>query len=120
MYIRNLTPHTINIYSESGDILLGSYKSEGTARVAVTTVPMKALVEDSQAGSLFIPVVERHWGEVEGLPEPEEGIVNLVSSLVLSRVPERTDCYAPDTGPQSVLRNEEGQIVGVRRLTRDA
>lgn len=120
MRIRNLTPHEVNVYSESGDILLGSYKSEGVARVAVTTIPMRPILEDNESGSLFIPVVERHWGKVEGLPEPEEGVVNLVSSLVLAQVTNRTDCYSPDTGPDSVLRDEKGRIIGVRRLTRDA
>ena len=120
MRIRNLTPHEVNVYSESGDILLGSYESEGIARVSVVTHPQCSLLEDNEAGSLFIPVVERHWGKVEGLPEPEEGVVNLISSLVLAQVPNRTDCYAPDTGPDSVLRDEKGRIIGVRRLTRDA
>ena len=36
--------------------------------------------------------------------------------MVLDAHPNRTDLYCPDTGPQSVVRNEKGQIIGVKRL----
>lgn len=58
---------------------------------------------------------------VDGLPDPVEGIVFIVSGMVrdsLCFLPariHRLDVYAPDTGSDAI-RNEQGHIVAVRGL----
>ena len=101
----NLTPHEIKIITEGGEL---SIPPSGTiARV-------KTIERD--AGTLAgIPVVSRQFGEVENLPDPEEGIAYIVSALVLEAAKGRDDVYAPDTGP-TAIRNESGQIMAVTRL----
>ena len=64
---------------------------------------------------LSVPVVSREFGEVENLPEPEEGTIYIVPSIVLSAVPHRKDVFAPDSG-KSAERNEKGHIRSVCRL----
>jgi len=110
MKIVNLTPHEISVLLPDGTTRKIA-PSGKVARVATTT---------QDAGSLEgIPVVRQTYGAVEGLPEPQEGTVYIVSALVLSAVKAlggRTDVYAPDTGPQSAVRDDQGRIVAVRRL----
>ena len=38
--------------------------------------------------------------------------------MVLDANPDRNDLVCPDTGPDSVVRDKEGRILGVRRLQR--
>ena len=117
--IVNLTPHQLTLYaveSSEGDAPIATYASEGVARVSVTSTPVAGLGTDAGV----IPVMRREFGEVEGLPEPQEGYVFVVSSLVQGQVPHRRDVLSPDTGPGSVVRDENGRIIGVRRFTKDA
>ena len=103
----NLTPHTITIFTdECGHDI----PSEGVARVKTES----RVVGDING----IPVVETTYGEIEGLPEPKDGTIYIVSGLVRAALNgTRDDVVSPDTGPTAV-RNDKGQIVGVTRLTR--
>jgi hypothetical protein len=99
----NLTPHTITIRTPSGDVVTIPPSGQ-VARVstAETVVGIR----------LGVPVVERKFFEVEGLPP--EGRPCLVSALVLSACPGRQGVYAPDSGPTAIREN--GQVVAVTRL----
>jgi hypothetical protein len=58
-------------------------------------------------------------GAVEGLPAPQEGVVFIVSGMVLEalRGSGRSDVFAPGTGPtDGAVRNDKGQILGVTTL----
>lgn len=106
----NLTPHTFNILNEAGEILL-SLPSEGEVRVS-----------EEVAGQKYIDgilVVNKAYGQVE-LPPVKSGVTYIVSRIVRDAVPVtlRDDLLVPDTGPDSVVRDESGRIIGVRRLQR--
>ena len=58
-------------------------------------------------------IAVQSFGEVEGLPEAEPGVVYIVSSLVLSACKDRTDLVAPATNHELTIRNEKGHIVSV-------
>lgn len=104
MNIKNLTPHTINFVSPEGYPVM-DIKPEGTvARVSAKT----ATVGEIDG----IPVTKSVYGEVEGLPEPEEGTIYIVSALVAGRVPEREDVFIPNES----VRDEKGRIVGCKSL----
>jgi hypothetical protein len=106
--IRNFTPHTIVICSDDGTPIR-ELPSEGIARV------------DSMQEALSpidgIPVVTTRWGRVTGLPEPTMGTWLIVSMPVLQALPNRNDLVRPDTGPQNVVRDTDGRIIGVKALT---
>lgn len=106
----NLTPHPINVHLPNQVIEIPPSGKE--ARVQAVTGTAECLVTTNG----IVPIVKRTWGEVEGLPEPQRDTWFIVSSLVLSRVQARTDCIAPDTGPNSVIRDDEGRIIGVRQF----
>lgn len=107
MNIINLTAHTINVILEGKEI---AYPSQGLARVKTEEKEINKIND--------IPVVKTVYTTVEGLPEQQENTVYLVSTLVLQALKangiERPDCLAPNTGLSGAIRNEAGQIVGVR------
>lgn len=118
MIIVNLTQHDVNLYLENDTkvITFQGVGAERAARVSVESTPAPSI--RTLDGDL--PFVKRVFGEVTGLPEPREDTLFIVSSLVMGQVPERKDCIAPDTGPDSVKRDDDGRIIGVRRFTQDA
>ena len=102
----NLTPHALNIQLPDGSV----------TTIAPSGVVARVTTEEVVVGSAAgVPVVERRFGAVEGLPE--EGTPCLVSALVAGAVPGRRGVYAPDTGA-SAVRNDKGQIVAVTRLVK--
>lgn len=66
-----------------------------------------------QECSHSVPVYTVSYGEISGLPEPEDGVAYIVSALLLAATKEagRKDCVAPASGHPDVLRNEKGHIV---------
>lgn len=79
----NLTPHTITLnngteYHPSGKV----------ARV------------ENQFSNFCCGISTVFYGEIENLPEPEEGTIYIVSAMVLAAAKEkgRTDVVAPATG----------------------
>lgn len=108
--IKNLTPHPVTIIMPDGEAL--TLPPEGI-------VPRRG-TETTDTGETIngIPVVRNSLGAVQGLPEPEEGVVLVVPFLICQALPDRSDLVAPDTTPDSVVRDDQGRIVGVRRLQR--
>lgn len=93
----NLTPHEIN-ETTTGLVI----PSTGIARVRQCS-RNEAIVDGVQ---LFRSEYE---GSIQGLPEPVEGVIYIVSALALNAVPaERTDVVAPG----NVVRNEAGIVIG--------
>ncbi len=108
MKFRNFTPHTVNIFDEAGEkIILSIEPEKNQVRVDEEIIPMGKING--------IPVVEKIMGRVIGLPAEIENIVYIVSVIVL-HANNRDDVVCPDTGPESVVRNEHGQVMGVRRF----
>jgi hypothetical protein len=102
--IINLTPHAINFVGEAGDIIKTVEPSGQLARVSTKTV-----VRGDIDG---IPITETEFGEVEGLPEPREDTIFIVSSLVAQRCWERQDVFIPNES----VRDEKGRIIGCKSL----
>ena len=99
----NLTPHDITLALPDGERV--TFPLSGRlARVTSHEVVVGALQG--------VPVIERQFYAVEGLPN--DGTPCLVSALVLSACPGRAGVYAPDTGPTAIREN--GQVVAVTRL----
>jgi hypothetical protein len=108
----NLTPHNIvavrRPIREGGDLTIPP--SGSVARVA--TVPGSLLGYSSGVPLYSAPTP----GPVEGLPEPVEGTIYIVSGFVAAHCADRTDVYSPGTGPQDGAIRENGRIVAVTRL----
>nr|DAU96984.1 MAG TPA: hypothetical protein [Bacteriophage sp.] len=102
MTFLNFTPHTITLNDGT------AYESVGVARVANT------FSDFDECG-----VCSVEFGDIQGLPEPQEGTLLIVSALVLSaaKAVGRTDCVAPATGHPACVR-KDGFIVSVPGFVR--
>ena len=101
----NLTPHTINLITESGKKVIPA--SGVIARVEQTTT----LVREIDG----IPVVQSHWGDILDLPDPKEDTLYIVSAMVANAAKAKgriQDVVCPG----DFVRNDAGQIQGARNL----
>ena len=102
--IINLTPHPIVIVSDDGNVIRTINPAGTIARVSARTI---------RTGEFDgIPLSATEFGEVVDLPEPIEDTVFVVSSIVASRVPHRSDVLIPNES----VRDEKGRIIGCRSL----
>lgn len=108
MEIVNLTPHTLNIHNENGDLALAVLPSGESARVQVNRVKKM-----DRAG---MPFFVTNYGKVDGLPEYAHGdqVVYVVSGMVRSAVPDRVDVFQPG----ELLRDDDGRVIGCVGLSR--
>ena len=107
MLVVNKTPHQVHILDENGQVVRTYEKGDSQIRLAVVTVQDEPLVDGT-------PTSRTKFGEPEGLPDFKEGTFYIVSQLVKSALPERTDLLVP----AEVVRDEKGNIVGCKSLGR--
>ena len=100
----NTTPHAVNIVNSENQVILTIPVSDISIRLAVKTVSNGFLGE--------IPLTKTEFGEPVGLPEFKEGTFYIVSQLVKSALPLRTDLLVP----AEVVRDEKGVILGCKSL----
>ena len=108
MNIINLTPHTLNIHNEDGELVATVPPSGEVARCEVVRA------KKYERGG--VPFFATAYGEVVGLPEYEEGdpLVYVVSGMTRAAVSDRVDVYQPG----ELLRDDEGQVIGCIGLSR--
>lgn len=67
-----------------------------------------------------VPVYQSVYGPVEGLPEPAEGVIYVVPTVVLHALEyngiHRQDVAAPGTGANDNCLREGGRVVAATRL----
>ena len=107
MKLLNFTPHEITVFS--GEEVIERVPSIGVARASEVCAESEAING--------IPTVAKRYDAVVGLPETKEDVVYIVSLPVL-QASDRDDLVCPDTGPDSVVRDKDGKIIGVRRFQR--
>jgi len=103
----NLTPNTIKIYDEGLELIHEIPPSfEHRAKLYVQRDLVCVLNDD-------IPVHRAIMGpnNVSGIPEPEDGVIYIVSALV-AQAAQRFDVVSPDTLP-----GREGPIKGPRGVS---
>lgn len=104
----NLTPHAITMMDDNENIIFIIEPSGNVARVSVRTERTETLTFNDMP----LATSKSVYGKVEGLPEAEDGVVYIVSSMVAQRVPEREDVFIPNES----VRDEIGRIIGCKSL----
>jgi len=98
----NLTPHTLNVL-RGGEEVMKLAPSGQVARVSV---------DYAKTGELLgVELYTAVYGDVEGLPAPQEGTFYVVSGLVKAAV-NREDVLAPG----ALVRDENGRPKGCEGL----
>lgn len=102
--IKNCTPHEINILDEGGFPLFTLMPEELPARLKVTT---------ERVGTAYgIPLSRNTFGEPDNLPEPEDGVLLIVSAMIKTAFPERADLAVPT----EMVRDSKGVVLGCKSL----
>ena len=101
----NNTPHEVAVLV--GDAMIRIAPSGNVVRLNTHCIPCGDV--------MGIPVVRCKEGEPKGLPEPEDGVVFIVSSVVAKMV-KRADVVSPDTSDNGAIRDGNGYIIGVKQL----
>lgn len=115
MKLVNLTPHTINVVASDGTPILAIEPSGDVARVSSHTETVGVVtVQVGDSTAVVIPLTTTVFGDVQDLPDPQDGVAFVVSSLVAQRVPDRTDVFIPSDS----VRDDAGRIIGCRSLGR--
>ena len=105
LVIRNLTPHAITV---DNGVSSKVYEPDGLVARVITESKVVGEVDG------FEVVTNEVIGD--NLPEPQEGVILIVSAMVLGLRPDRGDLVAPNTG--AAKRNEKGHIVSVPGFVR--
>ena len=104
--VKNLTPHDVIVVWENEKL---TFPATGTvARVTTSSTPAGVLEVEGK----LLPLKREEFGEVENLPDPEDGVYFIVSSIVASAAIGRSDILIPN----DFVRDEEGRILGCRSL----
>lgn len=104
--IINLTPHEVNIFIDE-ETMIVLPKCETPARCTTSNVYLGEFEG--------VPIYHVVYENVLNLPNPQVGVIFVVSAIVAQAVKNRDDVFAPDSGT-SAIRNSSGQIVAVRGL----
>ena len=104
MKIRNLTSHTINLLIPNEPC--HELPADGiVAHVKTSNISLKPV----EALGTLIPVTLTEYREIVDLPEPEEGVIYIVSDAVRTALcGSRPDVFAP--GQQ--VQNYKGAVIG--------
>lgn len=92
----NLTPHVVRLNDGT--------EFPPSGKVARVTSKYSQFDENGIASVVF--------GEVQHLPEPEDGITYIVSALVAAACHDRKDVVSPATGHPDAVR-KDGQVFSV-------
>lgn len=108
--IRNLTPHTVNVCDEEGNVLT-SFESEGViARAQQTDVPVGNIAVNGHE----LPLVRTEFGAPVDLPDPEEGtylVVSIITANAAKANGRSSDDLLITSNP---VRDNDGRIIGCR------
>lgn len=95
------------IKNMTGEHLIGILTSDGIDTIPYSGFCARVAFEQEKVGEVDgIPIFRNGKGVVKGLPDPEPGVVYIVSRLVAEYV-KRPDVVCPNTAPGHVLRDVE-------------
>lgn len=111
MVIRNFTGHQINIYDPTGKQEIIRFESEGMARV--NTVREYGVIVSGKNCDALVPANEIISREISGLPDPEHGVLYIVTNMVFDSS-RRFDLLCPD----ELVRDASRRVKGCTSLRR--
>ena len=108
----NRTPHAVVLFL--GDTTHTFPEAGVVARA--TSLPQEPVAPFAHEGVEIPCVTPPNFGGAEGIDGEEPILVSALVAPIAAKL--RTGVFSPDSGPGSVVRDGQGQILGVRRLIR--
>lgn len=104
----NCTPHDVNLITEKGNI---TFPRSG---IIPRLTESQKKINSVNSNGIEIDIMEKSFLEPEGLPEPQENTIFIVSALVAGAIKNRDDLVIPN----DIVRDEAGRIIGCKNLAR--
>lgn len=108
--IVNLTGHPLRLGTETSNL---RFRSGGKVRLDTHYRVDERVVVESEDGSISVPILRITPGRDDEIPDPEDGVLYVVSGLVGGRV-GRADVVSP----AQVHKDENGRVKFARALLR--
>ena len=109
--VLNVCPHPVTVGHEGPDRLV----FPGVGREDAFRLPTESVTEDFGGLPLGVTKVTN----VEALPQPKEGRLYIVPSMVRQLFPDRKDFVSPTTDNKCIIKNEQGFTDYVLKLDRN-
>jgi hypothetical protein len=103
----NCTPHPITLIGSDNEVLFTLPKGQVVPRLSQSTKQV-----DVVQG---VSITETQFGETQELPAPVEGMLLIVSRLILAANSNRADLVVPN----ELVRDSDGNIIGCKSLARN-
>ena len=104
----NCTPHDVNLITGNGNI---TFPRSG---IIPRLTESQKKISSITANGIEIDIMSKSFNEPEGLPEPKENTIFIVSALVAGAVKGRDDLVIPN----DTIRDDQGRIVGCKNLAK--
>jgi hypothetical protein len=108
MRLVNLTAHKVTLVTPDGDLTI-----EPSGQVARVS-EIYSHIDEIEVGEAKLPFGHVSYSAIEGLPDPEPGVLYIVSRPVAERATDRNDLVVP----YRLVRDEAGAVVGAAGLAR--
>ena len=105
----NCTPHDVNLVTESGENI--TFERSG---IIPRLTEQQQKISSVNSEGIEIDIMKKAFLEPEGLPEPQENTIFIVSALVAGACKNRDDLVIPN----DIVRDETGRIVGCKNLAK--
>jgi hypothetical protein len=119
----NHTPHSLVIYDRTGTQVLTTLPAAVPPMRLISGAPALAGVVDLDPGEVpaiqppcYIGIYDAHAFKSDSILVSQLAAAWLVGEGKERGAPHFTHIYAPDTGPESAVRNDKGEILGVKRF----
>lgn len=125
MQLINATPHEVKIHATR--TRTGEFSLHEVVALPAGELVLRCQEQRNHAGEFYMDGVSITLSRLEcgavtavqggsevPVPEPQDGVVYVVSALVRLASPHRTDFLSP--GP--LIRDEDGNVIGCQGLTR--
>ena len=106
----NLTPHVINLETNTGEIVaIEPFSKDNPARVTATLKDFGVF----EANGLIFNRTEQEFGDIVNLPDEQKGMFFIVSRIVAEAAPKRKDLVIVN----DLVRDEQGLVSHARSLS---
>lgn len=109
--VLNVCPHPVTVGHEGPERLV----FPGVGKEDAFRLPTESVTEDFGGLPLGVTKVTN----VEALPQPKEGRLYIVPSMVRQLFPDRKDFVSPTTDNKCIIKNEQGFTDYVLKLDRN-
>ncbi len=104
----NCTPHDVNLITTNGNI---TFPRSG---IIPRLTEQQVKINSVTVNGIDIDIMKKSFLEPEGLPEPQENTIYIVSALVAGAAKDRDDLFIPN----DTIRDDKGRIIGCKNLAK--